>query len=129
MDTRIQALENELGKFSVWEKDQILSIVDGDGELYHDLMDAYCEDALTGLEEISIALSSGSLGEVEHSAHALKGSSANMGGERAREASWWMENAAREAELEFCRLMFQVLDREITNFVKAVRQVDLKDIL
>jgi two-component system sensor histidine kinase/response regulator len=129
MDTRIQALENELGKFSVWEKDQILSIVDGDGDLYHELMDAYCEDALTGLEEISVDLASENLSEVEHRAHALKGSSANMGGERAREASWWMENAARQAEVEFCRAMFDVLDREITNFVKAVRQVELEDII
>jgi HPt (histidine-containing phosphotransfer) domain-containing protein len=128
MDTRIKALENELDKIPVWEKDQILSIVDGDGELYHDLMDAYCEDALTGLEEISVALSSGNPSEVEHSAHALRGSSANVGGERAREASWWMEKAAREADVEFCRAMFDVLDREITNFVKDVRQVELEDI-
>ena len=128
MDTKIQALEKELDNFPVWEKDQILSIVDGDGELYHDLMDAYCEDALTGLEEISIALSSDNLSEVEQSAHALKGSSANVGGERAREASWWMENSARETNVEFCRLVFEVLDREITKFVKAVRQVDLEDI-
>ena len=128
MDTRIQALEKELDNLPVWEKGQILSIVDGDGELYHDLMDAYCEDALTGLEEISIALSSDNLSEVEQSAHALKGSSANVGGERAREASWWMENSARETNVEFCRLVFEVLDREITKFVKAVRQVDLEDI-
>jgi two-component system sensor histidine kinase/response regulator len=129
MDTRIQALENELDKLPVWEKGQVLSIVDGDGELYNDLMDAYCEDALTGLEEISVALSSDNLSEVEHSAHALKGSSANVGGERAREAGWWMENAAREADVDFCRTLFDVLDREITNFVKAVRQVELEDIL
>jgi HPt (histidine-containing phosphotransfer) domain-containing protein len=119
-----QTQEAELQRIEEWDHEQLLMVVDDDAELFRELLDIYCEDAVIELAALCEAVATSALASVIHHAHTLKGASANVGGERAREACWRMESAARDNDAEGCAALLPIIKKEVEHFIALAQATD-----
>lgn len=85
---------------SIVDKQAALARLDGDKELYAEVVALYKEDAPVQLENLKRAHSQKSLTELERLAHSLKSASANIGAIKMTQAALDLEKAARAKEEE-----------------------------
>ncbi len=114
----------ELQAIEEWDHEQVLMVIGDDAELFRELLDIYCEDAAIELDAMCAAVASSALDSVVQHAHTLKGASANVGGERAREACWRMESAARENDAATCAALLPIVKSEVESFIRLARAAD-----
>jgi HPt (histidine-containing phosphotransfer) domain-containing protein len=57
-------------------------------------------------------------------AHALKGATQNMSGRRAAAAAWQLENLGRSGDVSTAAEALVALQRELTQFQKALTEVE-----
>ena len=75
-----------------------LDRVDGDEELYRELLAVFCDDAHRQVAAIEQALRADDLPAIEYEAHTIKGAAANIGALRLAEVARCLEHAARQHE-------------------------------
>ena len=107
---------------SPWNEKELLERVDGDRELLCDLLRMFREDAPAGLAKANSKLTEGDMTELSRAAHGLKGMFKNLSMNRAAEAAYVLEEAAREERREKVAESYQQLAlalREVLPMVEA----------
>lgn len=89
-----------------------LARVEGDAELYREILELFREDTPLQMQTLEQALQGGDLPVVERQAHALKGAAASIGASAVREAALGIECAARHLDLAAARTLYDTLQCE-----------------
>lgn len=91
---------NEQDHLSLLDKEQLQMLVDAGGsesyDLFNEILELYIEESAAKIEEIKAHRDSGDYDMMGRAAHALSGSSANIGGLRVWKISKEMENLCKE---------------------------------
>lgn len=94
----------EINQLPLTDDDQIEMLVEageeGAADLIEELLDLFKSEASPQLEAIHAAIQNRSFGDIERPAHALAGSSANLGGLRLSKLAKAMEISARDGASE-----------------------------
>lgn len=85
----------------------------GDREEVRDLFDEFFAELPARLEALRTGLSSLTVDEVKHAAHALKGSSASLGATQVTETARQIEESARTATLDGSTDSLERLEAEL----------------
>jgi PAS domain S-box-containing protein len=104
----------------VFDKTGFLSRVMDDEELMQVIITAFLEDAPRQLASLGTMLENGDLTAASRAAHSLKGASANVGGERVRQAAALVETAIKNNDLEAARKHGVVLANELERLKTAM---------
>ncbi len=80
---------------SIFDANAALDRLDGDVELFATLIVVFQQDSVELFDQLSAALASGNLGQVERSAHSLKGLAANFDAKEAVQVAFAIEESAR----------------------------------
>ncbi len=84
----------------VLDLESALDRIDGDRELYDEVVEVFIDDTPRQLTVLEEALGNGDKETVRRQAHSLKSAAANIGGEALRSASSELEEIALEADDE-----------------------------
>lgn len=104
------------------DKEKALETVDGDEELFRELVNMLLEQAASRLPRLEHALAVGDVVAVEHLAHSLKGAAANLAAEPLRQAAWELEQLAREGDLANGKAKLEALKEHVVALQDFVRQ-------
>lgn len=97
-----------------------LARVDGDSELFRDLLNLFASQAPAILIEIRASVEHKDASAIEHSAHRLKGSLSNFGANDAVGAAGRLEAMARDGELNQTEEAFAKLEKEVGRVLAAI---------
>jgi HPt (histidine-containing phosphotransfer) domain-containing protein len=81
------------------DREAILARLQGDEELFRELVALFMSDTPSLLKEARKALASGDADTLQRTAHTIKGSVSNFGGGPAVEAAWLLEQIGRAGDL------------------------------
>ena len=98
-----------------------LSRIDGDEELYREVLRVFLDDTPKQLEILEKAVAEGSLETIERQAHSLKSAAANIGAEAMREVASKIELAARARGSEAYEEMVSGLQAEFSRVVASIK--------
>ncbi len=104
-----------------FNKEKLLESIDNDGELATILLEKYIEQAEVFIKEIKKGFSEKDLETVRISAHALKGSSANLKIEETRKISERVENASHKGKYDLAYNNFEQLEENLNKVVKKIK--------
>jgi len=82
----------------IWDKKGFLDRLMGDAELAGTVVENYLTDIPRQMEALKGFIESGDWTAAQHQAHNIKGASANVGGERLRDAAFRIEKAIQEGD-------------------------------
>ena len=91
--------ERNLPQASPVEIEQIQKVADGDVEFERDLIETFLSDSEEQLRGLEVALGEQDAEEIRGRAHAIKGSSANVGAKAVQELAYQMEKIGAGKEL------------------------------
>jgi CheY-like chemotaxis protein len=91
-----------------------LSHLEGDEELYREVLELFKEDAPHLMEQLQDALQASDLATVERQAHTLKSTAANIGANGVREAALEVEHSARRRDYTAVHSFCSTLTAEFT---------------
>jgi two-component system, sensor histidine kinase and response regulator len=97
-----------------------LAAVDGDADLFQELLRIFASGAPAALEKLRAGIEHKNAAAIEQAAHALKGSMSNFGAEDAVQASSRLETMARNGNLEHAAEGFQQLEKEVRRLLAAI---------
>ncbi|MBF0563739.1 MAG: response regulator [Nitrospirae bacterium] len=112
--------------YKVFDIDGVRRRLNNDDALIKKICGAFVVDAAKQLEDLKKALDSNDAVTAERQAHTIKGMSANLGGELAKNEATRMELAARKLDLTKAKKLFPNLASELTKLVDTIREHDLK---
>ena len=92
---------------------QAIKAVDGNKELLRELASDFMDDFPKQLAELAEMIRKGDAGQVERTAHSLKGSVGIFGVQSAYDLAYDLENRGREDELDGAQDVFQKLESEL----------------
>ncbi len=101
-----------------------LSAVDGDSELFHELLRIFASVAPATLEKLRTGVERKDAATIEQAAHALKGSMSNFGADDAVQASRRLETMARNGNLEHAAEGLQQLEKEVQRLLDAIETLE-----
>lgn len=104
-------------------KESLMERVDYDLELLAELVEIYEEDTAENIESIKAAIGSQDAGQLEKSAHSLKGSSSNMSAELVVEFASKLEQAGRNGDFEETDDILSSLNEEFNRVVSALKAI------
>jgi signal transduction histidine kinase/DNA-binding response OmpR family regulator len=96
----------------VFDQEAGLARVEGDMELFEELITLFREDTPNQMQRLQQALQTNDLALLEQQAHTLKSTAANVGAEALREAALGVEQAARCRDLAAARARYETLLQE-----------------
>ena len=96
----------------VINKEAALERVDGDEELYQEIVEIFLEDTPIQLQKLDDAIKDGDITVAHRQAHSIKSSAANIGAEAMSAQSYTMEEAAGSGEADGLSDMFSQLTEE-----------------
>jgi PAS domain S-box-containing protein len=97
-----------------------LASVDGDSELFHDLLRIFANEAPLTMEKLRAAVELKNLEAIRLSAHTLRGSVANFGAVDAVQAALRLETMAEKGDMEQVAKSFRNLELEIQRVLDAI---------
>ncbi|HET7102045.1 MAG TPA: response regulator, partial [Terriglobia bacterium] len=97
-----------------------LASVDGDSELFHELLRIFAVGAPVTLEKLRTGVKRKNAATIEQAAHALKGSMSNFGADDAVQAASKLETAARNGDLEHTAEGLRQLEKEVQRLLDAI---------
>ncbi len=104
----------------VLDREALLERLGGDWEFLQEIACLFLQDCPKLLAEIRAAVSNADAQSLEHAAHTLKGSVANFGAEKARQAAFRLEALARSGDLTPAAEACSTLERELGLFTEAL---------
>jgi two-component system, sensor histidine kinase and response regulator len=90
-----------------------LERLEGDRELFEELVQVFKTDCPTTLKDIRRALAARDAASLGDHAHTLKGSSANLGASTVSQTAYELEKIGRSGDLERAAHLLKVLEREV----------------
>lgn len=102
----------------------VLRQVEGDTELLGEVVQIYSDQSAVLLKKIREALASGDSESVAELAHTLKGSSGSLGGLRAAEVAWKLEQMGRDGPAEGLEEMAARLEQEVQKVQTALEKFE-----
>jgi two-component system, sensor histidine kinase and response regulator len=97
-----------------------LARLEGDSELFHDLLKLFAREAPATLERLRDAVDRKDVAAMERTAHTLKGSLGNFGAEDAIQAASQLEAIARNGRLEQTEDAARALEQEVGRVLAAI---------
>ena len=97
-----------------------LAAVDGDSELFHELLRIFASGAPDTVENLRAGVEQNNPAAIEQAAHALKGSMSNFGAGDAVQAALRLETIGRNGNLEHAAECFQQLEVEVQRLLDAI---------
>jgi HPt (histidine-containing phosphotransfer) domain-containing protein len=91
----------------------VLERLEGDRDLFEELAQVFKTECPKMVKEIRHAISTHDAANLEHQAHALKGSSANIGSSAVSQTAYEIEKVARSADMERASALLKVLEIEV----------------
>jgi PAS domain S-box-containing protein len=108
------------GKFPVFDREGMLRRMMGDVELAMAVVNRFLEDMPRQIEALKGFLESGDAPAAQRQAHTIKGASANVGGERLRNAALQAETAVRDEDLNRALSLTPELELEFSRLKEAL---------
>lgn len=99
-----------------------LERLDGDRDLFRELIGFFFEDSPTVLAQLKASLREGNLSAIERSAHSLKGLTANVGSGPASLAAGRIEESARHKDVAGAVTSLDELERQLARLTAALKQ-------
>ena len=96
----------------------------GGNELLEAMVGLFLEHAGERMERISTGLDAAEANEVEHGAHSLKSSAANIGAERVRGLAQQVEDLASKGDLEGVRTLHEQLRTAVADAGARLREME-----
>jgi HPt (histidine-containing phosphotransfer) domain-containing protein len=116
--------EDSIAEQSVWDKPSMLKRMMGDEVLVRTVLDCFLSDIPQQIQALRISLDAGDVPGAEQQAHSIKGASANIGGERLREAAFRIEKAASAGNLNDARSRMAELEAQFSRFRETMQRID-----
>ena len=111
----------------VFDKSKLLALVLDDEPLARTVAETFLGEALTLLEALRASVTAGDVDSAREHAHAIKGASANVGGERLRAVAFEVEKASKARDLEAIRDRIGEVERQYA-VLKAAIEADLAQV-
>lgn len=105
----------------VFNYEVALSRLNGNVDLFRDMVAFFGEDAPRLLDEVASSIESGTATQVRRAAHSLKGLCANFEAEQARDVALRMEEAGRDEDLTTASELFPRLSAEVSRLTAALQ--------
>jgi two-component system sensor histidine kinase/response regulator len=104
----------------VFDRKGLLERLDGDEQIFKEIIATFLEDAPNQVEKLKKALQEGDATCVERQAHLLKGTALNIGGNGLQIAARELEVAGKEGDLTKAQSLVATLDREFEKLKGAL---------
>ncbi|MEW6379380.1 MAG: PAS domain S-box protein [bacterium] len=111
-----KVLAREVLARKVFDASNTLVNLDGDRKLLREVVDLFRKKAPTQIQQLNEAYLNDETSLLEHLAHSLKGSAANVGANRLSDASFRLELAARGGEREKFGELIQRIEQEMESY-------------
>ena len=106
-----------MSDLGVIEFDKVMERLEGDKELFHELVAIFLDTHGQSVGAIRAAIQAGVAADVGAAAHAIKGALGNLGAARAQAAALALERAGKDGRsAEFAQLL-QTLESEVKLFL------------
>jgi signal transduction histidine kinase/CheY-like chemotaxis protein len=112
---------------SVLLHDDLLERVDHDREFLNSIIDVFRDDVPKYFSRLESGLSQQDADLLTEAAHALKGTSANMGGSKASAAAAKLETLAKESRLDECPDAIRELRNRIDELLEQLQRLSESD--
>jgi CheY-like chemotaxis protein len=109
----------------IFDKKILLSRLDGDEEIFREIVQAFLADAPLQLEKLKQALQEGNVAGVERQAHLLKGAAMNMAGKEVQTVAWEMEMVAKDGDLSRARSLVEKLEPAFERLKRVLSSLPL----
>ena len=121
-DTAIEKIEMvETNKLMNFNKKELSERFGQDKELIKIVLDSFLSEAPPLLEKLENAINKNDIEEIRSSAHALKGSAANVNADLLKLAALELETEAKTGQSDSFLLKFENINEEYNAFTKAVK--------
>jgi CheY-like chemotaxis protein len=124
-----EAMDRQLGKVAppqeVFNEKMLLDRLDGDKELFREILQTFLQDAPLQIEKLKQALEEGDLSQTEKQAHSLKGAAMNIGGIALQAVAFDLEVSGKNRDLNQARPLIQKLNKEFKSLQKALTSLVL----
>jgi HPt (histidine-containing phosphotransfer) domain-containing protein len=104
----------------IFDREQVLGVLDGNLELFGELVQLFQEDSVRLLAEMRRALASRSGEDVRRAAHTLRGAVSNFRAARVADVVLRLEMRGREGDLATAEVAFQETERAIADLLAAL---------
>jgi CheY-like chemotaxis protein/HPt (histidine-containing phosphotransfer) domain-containing protein len=104
----------------VFDRKILLERLDGDEEIFKEIIATFLEDAPNQIDKLKKALQEGDAKRVERQGHLLKGAALNIGGNGLQNAARELEVAGKEGDLTKAQSLVAMLDREFEKLKGAL---------
>jgi CheY-like chemotaxis protein/HPt (histidine-containing phosphotransfer) domain-containing protein len=109
----------------VFNEKMLLDRLDGDKELFREILQTFLQDAPLQIEKLKQALEEGDLSQTEKQAHSLKGAAMNIGGIALQAVAFDLEVSGKNRDLNQARPLMQKLNKEFESLQKALTSLVL----
>jgi CheY-like chemotaxis protein len=104
----------------VFDRKILLERLDGDEEIFKEIIETFLEDAPNQIEKLKKALQEADANRVERQAHLLKGAALNIGGNGLQAAARELEVAGNKGDLTKAQSLVATLDQEFEKLKGAL---------
>jgi HPt (histidine-containing phosphotransfer) domain-containing protein len=104
----------------VFDKRILLGRLDGDEELFKEIVKTFLDDAPLQVEKLKQALMEENLNQLEKQAHSLKGAAMNIGGNALQAIAFEVELSGKKGDLKRTQELIPRLEKEFTRLQKAL---------
>ena len=118
-ETRDADLKTETGDLrkpsedkDIFDRKEMMERVGWDEDFAKELLAIFMEDTPSQMEKLKQALKDKQPDQVEHQAHTIKGSSANIGAHRLSNTAFKMEMTAKDGDIDSARGLMEQLEKE-----------------
>ncbi len=119
----MKAMESSavMGELPILNRERLDLLFDGDMALVAQVLEIVEVDFPELCRKLLLAIDAGETELVQRHAHTLKGSLANVGGDRASAIAAKIDRAAKESNLSNCMDECRLLNQTITAFLEELR--------
>mgnify|MGYP000070309385 CR=1 FL=1 len=105
---------------AVFDQKFLLDRLEGDEELFKEIVKTFLDDAPLQVEKLKQALMEENLNQLEKQAHSLKGAAMNIGGNALQATALEVEVAGKKGDLKRTRELIPKLEKEFARLQKAL---------
>jgi two-component system, sensor histidine kinase and response regulator len=111
-----------------FDLDAALAYMDGDKELFHELVQVFLEESTRQIEQIHTGIANGDAKLVERSAHSIKGSASTFAAKPSTEAARHLEVLGREGKFAEFVPALTALEEELELLRAALMKASDEDL-
>jgi signal transduction histidine kinase/DNA-binding response OmpR family regulator len=105
---------------AVFDQKFLLDRLEGDEELFKEIVRTFLDDAPLQVEKLKQALREENLSQIEKQAHSLKGAAMNIGGNALQAIAFEVELSGKKGDLKRNQELIPRLEKEFTRLQKAL---------